>query len=620
MISVRILLLAWLIPLLGMAQDQPELEAIYEELLDQFQIENTSTNEQLHNELSHLIESPIPAIQLEVNLSKFIFLSQDDKTAIQVHIKEYGTIVSPFELNAIQKINSKKALLISKLLDYKKYRIGNDSPKFIWILAIKNNNWEISKSINQFLVRQKLSIHISPNLHVGVQSENDPQEMRFSNGNHFDFNSYYLSYTRNPFQLIVGDFHVNYGQGLLSWTGWSSYKNIGLSQIKKLSDRFRPYRSFDENKFYRGLSMQGQNKRMSYFAFYSNKKVDAKLGQFEGRPIILSLPKSGLHISQSERSARKAISEKAYSVGLHYQFRNWNFSTYTTKWEYPHPIQLDGNHYEKGIIKTGLYWSFAKEGSSIFQEISLPKSLNPTTIIGIQQQIHSKSYLSLLYKYIHPNYLPLKADYFSDLGFKPGQSIYLSIDLMKSKQKAKIYLEQSRSSLENDWGYQDQKIELGFQIQTKLQHKGLLTFLIKREQQRENLPGIQQSYQTSSYYHLSVKSMFQIRARLKWNQDLQVKLGDRNGWIYGSRINFNIKGWKLKSGWGFFNQNSDAFYLYESDISGISSFHGHFNSGQFLYFQFLKKINLHHVNFKIYVQQSDQIWNEKISIGVKLKL
>jgi len=604
----------------GFSQELEEFEIIYQEIISNLPIEEDIPSEILYENLQDLFNHPIPISLLYDELNNIPFLNSLECISVRRYIQKNGPIISLFEFNSIKNLSPEKAKWLSKIVQISTRRPITSFPKTNWYFAMKNSAWNSNQKLNNFLIRQKLDLRLTSQLRLGFQAENDPNEITFYRQNIFDFTSYFGQYTSTKTKVILGNFHVNYGQGLLSWTGWSSYKNIGLSQIQKLNFGFSPYTSFDENKYYHGISIEQKLRKLKVFGFYSSKSLDARLKDEKGKPIIQSFPKTGIHLSEGERKSRHTITEKSSSIGFEYGIHNWKISPYYILWKYPYPINSPQLPFNKNTFNQfGLNWAHSTDQSIIFQELNWSDKFNFSTIVGAQKLVHSRSYLSVLYRYIHPEYAPLKADFFSDMGLHPGNSIYLSLDLMKAKKIAKFYLESSHYSQINRDGYKNRKIEAGIQFQTKLPDRGQISILLKRKQERVNDHLIQRSYRITHYYHTAFKSKFQIRARLQWHQDVQVKFGNRRGWFYATRMNYNLNQWKIKSGLGFFNQDKAAFYTYESEILSLSSFHGYFNNGYFLYALVSKKINNQLFNIKYFIENSGQRMIHKLSIGCKLE-
>ena len=69
--------------------------------------------------------------------------------------------------------------------------------------------------------------------------------------------------------VVLGDYLVNIGQGLIHWQG-RAVKKTGLPiMIKRQQPAIQPYRSNDENRFHRGLAMVIEQGKLSTSFFFS---------------------------------------------------------------------------------------------------------------------------------------------------------------------------------------------------------------------------------------------------------------------------------------------------------------------------------------------------------------
>ncbi len=604
-----------------LAQELNNLEKVYEQIILNIDIEEELPENELFDLIKDIINRPIPLNKIETQIHKIPFLTNIEIAGILQYIELSGPLISLYEFNAIRELDSEKARLLSLITSTKNIESSLSKPRATWTFAIKNTDWKNQKSFPNFLFREKFQLLLPSNISLGYRSENDPNEIRFKHQNLFDFNSFYCQYKNDKVLFILGDFHVNYGQGLISWTGWSSYKNIGLSQIQKLNQGYAPYKSYDESKFYRGLSSQIQKGKFTIFGFHSNKSIDAKIQHGLQKKYILSMPKTGIHVTDNERISRQSIYEKANSIGLSYSNKGWLSSFYHIQWDLPYDLLHSEISYQKNHFKQyGFHWAYSKNRFSLFQELNWTGQPNISSIIGAQLQLYSKSYLSILFSTIHPKYFQFRGDFSSNMGVHSGKSIYATLDILKGKKKGKVYIEISNYSTYNDHGYLDKKVEVGLQFQTRLPQRGRLTLQFSRKQKREDKDYIQRSFITIHHYQSAIKTHLQIRSRLDWHQHFQMKFGARKGWMYASRINLKINGWKLKTGLGIYQQNKDAFYTYESSIQDISSFRGYFNQGFFTSLLCTKRLNKHSISLKYSFENSVKKELHKLSFGFKLDL
>ncbi len=173
-------------------------------------------------------------------------------------------------------------------------------------------------------VYTKLSLNYYDQLRAGVTLDKDPGETLFGhdNAHGFDFHSFHLFLQNNRWfdKLAIGDFDVRYGQGLITWSGFSlSKSSMVLNQVKNQAC-LDPYTSSNENKFFRGIGLEKSFSSWKLSCFYSGKKVDANLADtlINGRKVFTSLLESGYHRIPREIENERVIRERIMGGRLSY--------------------------------------------------------------------------------------------------------------------------------------------------------------------------------------------------------------------------------------------------------------------------------------------------------------
>jgi len=137
-------------------------------------------------------------------------------------------------------------------------------------------------------------------------------------------------------KVQLGDYNLRMGQGLAAWGGFSLMGGTNPYGVFKRGETIAPYTSSDENNFLRGVAvmLRKENrkfKRVEATLFYSLKKVDARIKD----GVYTSLPKDGLHNTESLLHTRKTLGElvyggnisfktKAFKVGANYLGYGYN--------------------------------------------------------------------------------------------------------------------------------------------------------------------------------------------------------------------------------------------------------------------------------------------------------
>jgi len=207
------------------------------------------------------------------------------------------------------------------------------------------------------------------NYNVGVLTEKDQGENSLT-----DFNSFFLQTEDNSYltNLVVGDYTLEFGQGLALWSPYGFAKGPdAIYPVKKKNRNITPYRIANENNFFRGVAAAASFNSYKLSAFYSNNKFDANIDSVTSG--ILSAPIDGLHRTTTEIRKRKSakeifkgirldyISNKSINVGILYyntQFSNSFASTSI--------FDLNGNNFNYYSI----YYDLFFDKINIFGEVA----------------------------------------------------------------------------------------------------------------------------------------------------------------------------------------------------------------------------------------------------------
>lgn len=147
----------------------------------------------------------------------------------------------------------------------------------------------------------------------------------------FDFYSGHIAVRNIKFikTLVVGDYQATFGQGLTLWQGFGFGKSAAIMSIKRSATGIKPYRSFDENRFFRGAAGTFRIKDFELTGLASFKKMDANaiiadtLSNGEIDVIgVSSLEMSGIHNTNSLMQDKGIINQTVLGGNLAYNKRN----------------------------------------------------------------------------------------------------------------------------------------------------------------------------------------------------------------------------------------------------------------------------------------------------------
>jgi hypothetical protein len=158
-------------------------------------------------------------------------------------------------------------------------------------------------------------------LQWGLLGEKDAGEEFFkgSRRDGFDFYSFHLFARRlGVFRSVaLGDYVINFGQGLIQWQGMALGKSSEVLLIKRQAPALAPYGSAGEFNFYRGLATELAMKRWQACLFISLRNQSANsTGDSTGS--VSTILSSGLHRTEVEIKDRNQLQQLSWGTSLHF--------------------------------------------------------------------------------------------------------------------------------------------------------------------------------------------------------------------------------------------------------------------------------------------------------------
>lgn len=348
-------LLFWIVCAFPVAAQQlPDIE----KLLESNDIGNTADGyEEMVNTLLYLANAPLNINTADFDSLKMLFLLSDSQIdQLSIFRKKYGNFlhirellwvpgfsrkdfdnISPFitvgdirrqERSVISKSRMKQEVLakirtsLPRQEGYKKYSPADFD---------KRKDYE-RKVENRFhgpplgtLIKYKLQW--GSHLQAGITLENDPGEGYFTPDQKagFDFLSAYLAVNGQHFvqTLVIGDYRLQWGQGLVAWSGFASGKSDMVVGNEKSGRGISAYSSTDENNYLRGVALSAcPYRNLTFDLFFSAKKTDGNLTPADTLAeedfITVSLYESGYHRNNSECEKKHSLKEMTTGLALHW--------------------------------------------------------------------------------------------------------------------------------------------------------------------------------------------------------------------------------------------------------------------------------------------------------------
>jgi hypothetical protein len=272
------------------------------------------------------------------------------------------------------------------------------------------------------------------NLQYGIVGDKDAGESFFRRGQKtgFDFYSLHLFARRLGIiqSLAVGDFTVNFGQGLIQWQSLAFKKSAIITAIKRQSAVLRPYHSAGEFNFHRGVGITLKKARLESTFFISLRKLssNSNVDTTSGIAYISSILSGGYHRNTSELEDRQNLQQLAMGGNIQYRLSNGHIGLNAVQYRYGLPVEKRPEPYNLYTWR-GRVWSNASADYSytwrnihLFGEAAMDKGRHWGFLNGLLLSADPRIDLSILYRRISPRYQSVQGNAFTESTMPTNES------------------------------------------------------------------------------------------------------------------------------------------------------------------------------------------------------
>lgn len=384
-------------------------------------IELTATNsiplEELIERLSAYRNRPLNLNKAnEQDLSDLCILNPLQIRALLNHIRENGPLLEVWELQSIDHFDLTSIQLLVPFVS-----VGR-------INTLKNTDFDLFGGAKHDLLLRCQQVVQSGNtpdtgylgspqqlllryryrygnaLSFSLQAEKDPGETFLKQQRMgFDFVSANLELKRVGVveKLLIGDYNLQFGQGLALWSGLGFGKSALLSSIAKQEGGLKPYTSVYEGLFFRGLAAQLAFKSLKITPFYSYRKLDASRSDSLG---IGSISTAGLHRTFNELANKNRLGQQVLGTALQWDTRSLGIglSVYHTRFSSPLAPKNDWVNYFKfsgrSLSNSSVFAHYSQANTYYFGEIAHSFIGKPAALFGLLSSLSDKLSIGLLYR------------------------------------------------------------------------------------------------------------------------------------------------------------------------------------------------------------------------------
>lgn len=381
------------------------------------------------------------------DLLRLFFLSPVQVNAILDHIRRFGPVISPHELQVINELDDET---IRNLLAFITLNNQLSLPYTLSDMFSKGSNLLVQQTERDFPISKgyttpdtgesaasnnyigspyrwmmRYRYQFRNNLVMGFTGEKDAGEpfLRAYNRKGYDFNSAHLVYRSNGFIRVValGDYQLAFGQMLTIGTGLAFGKSAQVLNTKRLFNGIRPYRSVNESAFLRGTAVTLGFGKVTVTPYYSSVWNDATpatqdTSLADELEAVSGFYLTGYHRTFNEKAKKHQIRTTTYGVNTQYQLRN-----FTAGVTYNH-IGLNKNlntedrfynrWYERGTAfdKLGIYYDFVWQNFNFYGESSYDFNGSAGNMHGLLMSLGKILDINMFYRRYDRNFTTLQTN------------------------------------------------------------------------------------------------------------------------------------------------------------------------------------------------------------------
>ncbi|WP_207428823.1 helix-hairpin-helix domain-containing protein [Pedobacter sp. SYSU D00535] len=612
MSSRNILLLGILNLLLASAvQAQSEEELLVEQIVEAL-AENAAEDadySELVERLHFYRRHPINLNNTTVSeLQELTFLSPLQITQLLTYLKENGELIELMELQAVEGFDSET---IARLLPFVTIQ-----PRFgLKHLTLKNliskGRHDLIFTYGKVLERQagfripdtssrsrylgsphrlltRYRYNLGKELKLSLNMEKDAGEGLFSSSQPrgFDFYSGSLSIKKagRLKEMVLGDYSLQFGQGLSLWSGFGFGKGAAVTSIVKNPAGLRSYTSTNESQFMRGAAATVVIKKLELTPFFSLRYLD---GSISSDSAISSVSVSGLHRTSNELDIRRSFRQTSYGLASQLMLSGLRIGATFSRTVLDKPFEAGKNEYDKfsfdgdKLSNLGLNYSYNFRNIYLFGETAHSIGEGTATVNGALLSLTSNVSFIALHRDYSRRYFSFYNQALSEATEAVNERGFYSGLVLNPNRRLEIatYADFYRFP----WlRFRADAPSTGFEILSQLSYapskrlKAVLRYKFEQKEENDDLPN------SLNFLEKVVKENARLELNYRISKDLQLrnraeavsyskgKSGRQLGFLAFQDVNYRSMESRLSGSFRFAIFNTDGFdtriYSFENDV------------------------------------------------------
>ncbi|PCJ84246.1 MAG: hypothetical protein COA57_09595 [Flavobacteriales bacterium] len=449
---------------------EKRIEMIAEENEDE-EIDYTT----LFDELSHAYDHPLNLSNAKKeDLQQLTLLTDIQIASLLEHIEKTGNLIAIYEL---QTIDGFDLAVIERILPFVKVSRDLTTPKVSFKEVLKNGSNELFIRHTRILEEQegyspiddstlaakpnkrylgspdklyaRYRFKYSNNISFGITAEKDAGEQFLGSNQPYGFDFYsahfYMRGFNNLKHLVVGDYLLQFGQGVTLWTSRAFGKSADVMNVKKNPMGIKPYTSVNENSindlFLRGAAATYNIKGVEVTGFYSYNLLDATISELDtttGEITGFSGGSSaGTHRTPGELDKKNSVGMNIYGGHAAYKGKKLEVGLTAAQLAYTADFQPDirpynqfrysGNDLSRNLV-LGLDYNYIFQNFNFFGEVARSENGGLAQLYGVLMTLDPKLSLSAIYRNYGRNYRYIAANALRESTAYNEEGIYLGME------------------------------------------------------------------------------------------------------------------------------------------------------------------------------------------------
>ncbi|MDP4681023.1 MAG: helix-hairpin-helix domain-containing protein, partial [Cyclobacteriaceae bacterium] len=595
-----------------------------------FQVQDEDINyEDLYESLFLLYSNPININRAsKEELSSLFVLSVLQINNLLGYLEQNGEMISLYELQAVPDFDDETIRKILPFIEIKRGDEYGTSGPLLKRMLQEDNNYLILRTDRIFekqkgylptndpdetrflgsaaKVYGRVRTNHSKDFSLGFTFEKDAGEQFNWNASNkqcgFDYYSFhFMKENVGKFKkVIVGDYQMQFGQGLLLGAGFNPGKGSEtITTVRRSSSGIKPYTSVLESGFMRGAAATYQIKNFEVTTFYShlgqdaNIKNDTTFTDFD--EYISSVQQTGFHRTDSELANKDVVTENTFGTNVHFNSTSRNFQSGITfiNTSYSIPLVKKPNNYNQFEFRgnsnynIGGYFNYNWQNFLVFGEGATSKSGGLGMVGGFIGSLSPIVSISMVLR----NY---QRDFHSFYGNSFGEStrninesgIYWGLKITPSR---KYFFTAYYDKFKFPWlRFRAEAPSQGYEYLARFNYKPKRSLLLYGQYRAEskqlsvNLDegnlnrleeGVKRSYLFNMNYDMG--GGFSIKSRVQLS-DYTLAVQKTKGMAIAQDLNFQMSKFRVSTRFAIIDTDNfeNRQYLYEKDVLYAFSIRG----------------------------------------------